>query len=202
MNFEGGRMLQDSTFLAHDESDAHLLVRFFMYPILDEKRSSEEGMPKYTEIEMVEILAAGNKDKPVFKVTDHYRKRFAEKYARFKEKLGEGVSGTPLNNFPFISASEIKELEYFNVYTAEQLVGISDGNIERIGVNGRDLIKKVKAYMDAAKDSSVVTRFASENESLKREIELLKTQMSQILANKVEVNSDERRNDRKNRKSQ
>jgi len=202
MNFEGGRLLNDGTYMSNDQSDAALFVRFFLHPVKDEKRSEEEGIPKYIEIEMIEILSPGNKDKFCGRATDHYKQRFPKQYSRFKEKMDEGTNGTPLNQFPFITASDIKELEYFNVFTAEQLINMPDGNIDKIGVNGRNLIKQVKAYIEAAKDSSVLPRLVSENEKLKGEIELLKKQMSQFLANQPEVNIDERRHDRKSRKSQ
>lgn len=170
--------------------DSCLGVRFFLHPILDERRSSEEGRPIYQEIEMVEILIPGSKDITHRKVNDDFKRRFSAQYESFKKTSENKIDGTPLNQFPFISASERKELEYFNIFTGEQLANMPDGNIDKIGVNGRDLIKKVKAYMELAKDTSVLGRMTDENEHLKREMQLLKEQMTQIITMKQEASDD------------
>lgn len=164
-----------------DRTDDSLLVRFFLHPELDEKRSNEEGRPIYRDIEMVEIMSAGSRDVLHKKSDDMSRRRFKRQYDAFKSANSEIIVGTPLSQFPFISASERKELEYFNIFTGEQLIAMPDGNIDKVSVNGRDLIKKVKAFIDMAKDTSIVSRMTAENESLKREIALIKEQMDKIL---------------------
>ncbi len=175
-------MLRDGTVI--ESTDANLVVRFFLHPIQDEVKSKEEGRPIYREVEMVEIIAAGSRDKLHRQVREEDKYRFKARYEAFKNASSNAVEGTLLNQFPFISAAEVKELEYFNIFTGEQLVSMSDGNIDKMGVNGRDLIKKVKAYMQMAKDTSVVSRMTEENEHLKREMNLLKEQMQQILTMK------------------
>lgn len=182
-------MLHDGTVV--ERSDACLGVRFFFLPILDELKTKAEGRPIYTEIEMVEVLTPGSKDVLHRKVNDMDKARFKEKYDAFASMAQQQVTGTPLNQFPFISASDRKELEYFNVFTGEQLINMPDGNIDRVGVNGRDLIKKVKAYMDMAKDTAVVSRMTEENEHLKQEMALIKQQMDQILQLKAMANLEE-----------
>lgn len=173
-----------------DRTDDNLLVRFFLYPELDERRSKEEGRPIYQDIEMVEIMSGGAKDVLHKKSDDVSRQRFKRQYDAFKSKNAEARIGTPLRQFPFISASECKELEYFNIFTGEQLIAMPDGKIDNIGVNGRDLIKQVKAFIQMAKDTSVVSKMTSENESLKREMALMKEQMDQILKMQKEAETE------------
>jgi hypothetical protein len=172
-----------------DRTDDSLLVRFFLHPELDELKSDEEGRPIYRDIEMVEIMSAGSRDVLHKKSDDISRRRFRRQYEAFKSANSEVLVGTPLGQFPFISASERKELEYFNIFTGEQLIAMPDGNIDKVGVNGRDLIKKVKAFIELAKDTSIVSRMTSENESLKREMALIKEQMDQILKMKQDSDS-------------
>lgn len=161
--------------------DSCLGVRFFYHAVEDELASAQAGIKKFKDIEMVEILIPGSKDITHRRVTDDFRRRFSAQYEQFKKTSENKIEGTPLNEFPFISAAERKELEYFNIFTGEQLANMPDGNIDKIGVNGRDLIKKVKAFMQLAKDTSIVSRMTDENENLKREMELLKEQMQQII---------------------
>jgi len=168
-------------------SDSCLGVRFFLHAVQDEVASSQAGMPKFKDIEMIEILIPGSRDVTHRRVNDDFKHRFSKQYEAFKKTAENKIEGTPLTQFPFISASERKELEYFNIFTGEQLANMPDGNIDKIGVNGRDLIKKVMAYMELAKDNSLFVRMTEENEHLKREMELIKEQMQQIIAIKQEA---------------
>lgn len=175
-----------------DQGDEALAVRFFMFPMEDEAASKEAGMPCYKDIEMVEIIAPGVKDVFHGKINDHHRARFRRQYDLFKRSATNQLNGTALSEFAFISASERKELEYFNVFTAEQLINMADGNIDKIGVDIRLLIKKVKAHMQIAKDTSLVTRMTEENDKLVKEMNLMKEQMNQILAMKEEAKTDDK----------
>jgi hypothetical protein len=191
-------LLDDGTVV--ERTDACLGVRFFLHPELDELRSKEEGRPIYKEIEMIEILTPGSKDVLHRKVSDLDRMRFRNRYQSFVDMAKNQIEGTPLNQFHFISAGEIKELEYFNVFTAEQLINMPDGNIEKVGVNGRDLIKKVKAVMAKAKDNAFVSKITEENEYLKREMSLIKEQMNQILQMKKDAGIEDEKPKRAKRK--
>lgn len=180
------------TFIDGEEQGGNkgLSVRFFMHAIQDERRSMEEGRPIYKEIEMVEILTPGSRDILHKAVTEVEKHRFKELYKQFRETKESRIDGTPLDQFPFISVAERKELEYFNIFTGEQLVNIPDGNIDKIGVNGRDLIKKVEAYIKFTKDNAHIAKTTQENEELKREIALLKQQMAKIMKVKEEDNGE------------
>lgn len=180
MQFDGGiTVLKDG--LVVERTDSSLSVWFFYHPVLLEKASEEAGIPKYTDVEMIGFMIPGDRNSVIHrKVKDEDKIRFKEKYERFKQTAESKIEGTPLNQFHFISAAQIKELEYFNIYTAEQLVSIPDGNIDRLGSKGREMVMKVKATLDSAKDASFVTKITSENEKLKKEMDLLKEQMAQI----------------------
>ena len=173
-------MLDDGTVI--EQTDASLGVRFFLYPQQDIRRSNEEGRPIFYDKEMVEILIPGSRDKLHKEVTEDVKRRFRKRYEAWKEASDNKVDGTPLTEFPFISSAERKELEYFNIFTGEQLINMADGYIDKVGVNGRDLIKKVKNYMTMAKDSSLLGKITSENEQLKREMAMLKEQMQHLLS--------------------
>ncbi len=172
------------------QADEKLLVRFYLQEELNEARTRESGMNKYDDVEFVEILIPGCRDNCVRKASDQDKARFKRQYDHFLISKGEGSQGTPLNQFPFISPSERKELEYFNIYTGEGLVNLADGYIDRIPIDVRPLISKVKAFMEVAKDSAASVRYASENENLKQKIEFLEEQMKQLLELKEEAREE------------
>lgn len=180
--FDGVKVAGDGTAIFSGQTDASLAVRFFMFPVLLEKESEAAGIPKYRDIEMLEVRIAGDRNSVIHrKVKDEDKIRFRNKYENFKSSIENTMEGTLLNQFPFITASQIEEYKHLNIFTAEQLISIPDGHMHKLGHTGRALINKVKAYMESAKDSAFVTKVISENETLKREMELLKKQMQQIM---------------------
>jgi hypothetical protein len=181
-------MTQDGTQMS--QADEKLMVRFYLSEELNEPRSREAGMNKYDDIEMVEILIPGCRDNCIRKASDQDKQRFARQYASFLNTKGTGHEGTPLSQFPFISPGERKELEYFNIYTGEGLVSLSDGYLEKVPLDLRPMIQKVKAFMEYAKDSSVVVKHAAENNELRQEIDLLKSQLKQLMGSLERGNSN------------
>lgn len=177
-------MTADGT--AMRQADEKLMVRFFLMELINEAKTSQAGMNKYDDVEMVEILIPGCRDNCIRKASDQDKQRFRRQYEAFLNSKGEGNDGTPLSHFPFISPGERKELEYFNVYTGEGLVNLSDTYIEKIPLDVRPMIQKVKAFMELAKDSAVTIKYAAENDELKREMGILKEQMNQLLKLKTD----------------
>lgn len=136
---------------------------------------------------MIEVLIPGSRDVVHRKVKEEDKHRFKRQYDAFVASSAEQVQGTPINQFPFISAGQRRELEYLNIFTGEQLVNMPDGLIDRIGAGGRELIKKVKAFMEVAKDSAVAVALAEKNERLEQEMKLLKDQMALLLKRQEEL---------------
>jgi hypothetical protein len=178
------QMLRDGTII--EQTDSSLGVRFFYLPVEDEVATRESGIAKFRDVEMIEVLIPGNRDTNHRKVKDEDKLRFRQQYERFKESNSNELQGTLLNQFPFISSSRRKELEYLNIFTGEQLINMPDGNIDKIGIGGRELIKKVKAFMEQAKDSAITIALAEKNERLERELELMKQQIQSLMKPKEE----------------
>jgi hypothetical protein len=176
--------------LVIQKSDKALGITFAYHPFIDHERSKAEGRPIYQDVEMIEVRIPGSRDVLIRTVTDEDRMQHSRLYEHFKTVNSEIINGTPLTEFPFITAAERKELEYFNVYTAEQLVGMADNHFDKMRVNCRDMIKKVDAHLKNAKDTAFVTSVTQENENLKREIDVLKGQMNDLISRMG--NEDER----------
>lgn len=173
------KMTPDGTQMS--QADERLMVRFYLGEILNEAKTKEAGINKYDDVEMVEIIIPGCRDNCVRRASDQDKDRFRRQYLQFKESNDDSSrKGTPLSQFPFISPSERKELEYCNIYTGEALIGLQDVYIDKIPLDVRSLIQRVKAFMEVAKDSAAAVKYANENETLKHEIQLLKEQMSQM----------------------
>jgi hypothetical protein len=176
------------------QGDEKLIVRFYLMEHLNEERTKAEGINKYDNWEMVEIIIPGCRDNCIRRASDQDKQRFRRQYEAFLATKSDGEVGTPLSHFPFISPAERKELEYFNIYTGENLINIQDVYLDRISLDVRTMALKVKAFMDVAKDTAASVKYAEENEALRREMNLVQEQMKKLLMNaeKDKLNGDQK----------
>ena len=147
--------------------------------------SEQEGRPIYEDREFVRIFVPGDTNTVLERqVTEHDKDRFAQQYAIFK-RTGSGdeqVIGTPLSQLPWLTPSQIKQMQALNIRTVEHLAGLSDTSIQALGMGGRELKAKAQAYLDTAADGAEAAKYAAQNEQMKSEIEDLKAQIKELAA--------------------
>jgi hypothetical protein len=115
-------------------------------------------------------------------VWDLDRKRFAKRYEAFKAgKDAVSASGTPLSMWPAIHPRQIKELEFFNIFTLEQLAEMPDANAQKIGPIS-ELRNRARAFIEAAKGNAPLERMAIEKQKMQAENEALKKRMDLLEA--------------------
>jgi bacterioferritin (cytochrome b1) len=89
------------------------------------------------------------------------------------------VEGTPLKLVPWLTASQIKELNYFNVTTVEQLADVADNLAPNF--HGLQKFKKMASdFLKAAKDAAPLTEMRAQLEQRDEQIKALQAQMAQI----------------------
>lgn len=106
-----------------------------------------------------------------------YAMRYPKEYQAFIEKRAPSVTGTPLEELPFIPQTKRYELKALHVHTAEQLASLEGNNLKNLGMGGRELKEQAKAYLDRASGSADVTRYAAENIALREQMEALQAEM-------------------------
>lgn len=155
-----------------DKADEKLLVQFSMYPHPDKEATALEGRPIYKEMEYVMIMVPGDKESIVHRPAwEKDRTRFPRQYQAFRNKQSqESVAGTPLRMVGFVTLGQIKELEYFNCYTVEQLASISDAHAGKfMGI--QKLKQLANDYLTAAKEAAPLTAIRSEIEKKQSELD-------------------------------
>lgn len=133
------------------EHDKRLRVHFGLFPQINQEKSVKEGRPIYDEVEYVTIMVPGERDVVHRAAWEKDYRRFPLQYAAFKNKKDQDAgSGTPLKMVTWLSAAQIKELEYFNCYTVEQLANLADSSaskfmgIQALKVRANDFIRAAK----------------------------------------------------------
>jgi len=163
-------------------------VAFGMYYQLDEAQTAKAGHEVYRDVEFVKIAVPGDKNSVVFQpASDTHRKRFPKAYAEFKARTAgaETREGLPIEQWAPISRSIALTLRAAHIHTVEALAAVHDGLIDRIGANGRELRAKAKAFLEQAKDSSVVLKLAAEKKELQDQLAAMQMQINALAQNQA-----------------
>lgn len=178
--------------------DRRTFPTFFVEAVELPTESAAEGRPIYRDVEMVKILIAGDsKTEVVRKVTDHMRRgEYRAEYDHWKRTQQQAVTGTPLEQWPGASASFIATCKRLNVFSVEALVGLGDGHLASLGMEGRTMQARAKAWLTSAKDGAETERLAAENHKMISEIETLREQIKEMGARFSELQSDSPRKGR------
>lgn len=162
----------------------------------NDAKSKEMGRPIYDDLEVCEIRMAANKQTvavfPAHEVSgwvdgedgtrteQTYAMRYPDQYKKFKAGEAQAMSGTPLEELPFLTQSKRMELKALNIYTAEALSMLDGQNLKLLGIGGRELKNQAIAYLENAAGSADVTKLASDNALLKDQIAELREQMAAL----------------------
>lgn len=109
-------------------------------------------------------------------------------YDRWLEGQEDPAEGTPIDCLPFIPPGAVAHLRNLHIRSAEDLAGVTDADLDRIGAGARMWREKAKAYVEAkqgdAKIADALAERDRENAQLRSEIEDLKAQVSVLMADK------------------
>jgi hypothetical protein len=164
-----------------DNSTANLFVEFYEDALEIPFKSEQEGRPVYEQRIFVRIMVPGDATSIIeTPATPQHKEEYRRQYERFEKGMKDVIDGTPLSMWPVVNKSQVKECEFFEIRSVEQLAELSDSTCKRMGMGYMELRSKAKAWLLAAKDSALVTRQAAENDRLQGEIEALKEQIAQM----------------------
>jgi hypothetical protein len=136
-----------------EEADNSLLVQFRKELVDDNYRTKTEGKPVCVERDFITIfqpgLKAGLGEIYNGPVKDDHKHRFPDEWKRFEE-TGNGddvIEGTPLKEVTSLKRDEINRLELHGIKVVEQAADAPEKVIMALGMGGRSIIDRCKAYM-------------------------------------------------------
>lgn len=158
-----------------------VMVGFGMVPE-QSKKTSEAGYPVFRDVEFCKIVIPGDKNFLHFQpATDEKRKKYPMAYAAFlaREKK-PALEGMPIEQWPQLTKGAALTLKAANIPTVEALAAVHDGNIDKIGQQGREWRAKAQAFLALAKDTAAGQKLAAENQSLKDQIKDMQRQITEL----------------------
>jgi hypothetical protein len=200
---------------AINNPDARLWVQFYRKPVENAFKSEQEQRPVFDEVDFVKIMVPGDKLSIIDTfVRDEHKRRFPMQWAAYQNRTGDQmkISGTPISEWPRISAAQAEELRALKFYTVESIASASDAQLQHIGMIAgqsaftfRDDAKRFLSLADAAakqreadeKLKAVNEEFAKKEADLKAQMEEMRKQMAALLAATTEKLEGEKKRGRK-----
>lgn len=157
-------------------SDQGVNMEFYKDSVPSMIQSEQAGHPVFVEKDFVRIVIPGSQNTIIeVPADDTHRKRFPLQWAKYQAgDRNSEMTGWKLEEWPAINTAQVKTLKYMNIFTVEQLAGISDGGAQAVGHGGMELRTRARAAVGAAKDGAAVEKQALENKRLSDELDTLK----------------------------
>lgn len=185
-----------------DRKERPAYVRFERIAVEDKAASAKEGHYVAKDVDMALITPPYSKD--VFKIKvpqwianmkqdvqngrlpEKWMEDYIESYNRWKKGEEIPLNGIAIKGWGVISPAQQETLIKMNVLTVEDLAGINDEGIKRVGMGGMDLKNKAVAWLSQLKDKGPLTQeiaaVKSENVILKSSVESLQRQVTELLS--------------------
>lgn len=113
-------------------------------------------------------------------------------YERWLKGQEEPVNGTPLDVLPFVHPNLIDHLRHINIRTAEDLAGLTDNDMQRVGMGAQEMRMKAKSYV-ASKNNEMqladslkaaLAERDAENDKLRADMDEMRIQLETLTAPK------------------
>lgn len=160
-----------------------VFARFYDKAIKTDK-VNDKGLPEFKEVCYCEIRIKDNNtevyDQPA---SNEKIRRFHVEYARYQILKKQSETGTPLEQFAFLTRAEVEMLKFRGISTVEALASLEEAKANGLGISKeRGLAIK---FLNNAKVNCDISIFEKLEKDLRDEIEKLKLEKeSLVLENK------------------
>ena len=169
--------------------DSRLAVKFYKRPVELKNESIAQGRPIFQEFDFIKILVPGDALTEIDTyVSDAHKTRFPIQWANYMNRQGseESYSGTPLSEWPQVSASQAEELKGIKFHTVESVAHCSDQQLQKIGMiagmSPHNFRERAKTFLNLAEESAGISKREEEITQLKEENAKIKAETEAKLA--------------------
>lgn len=124
------------------------------------------------------------------RLPEEWHDRYRQQYEKWKIGEEMPLDGEPIKGWGVISPAQQANLIALNIRTVEDLAGVNDEGVRRIGMGSGELRDKAKAWISQLKDKGPLTQenamLRGENISLKATVEQLQARNKE-LAERLEI---------------
>jgi hypothetical protein len=180
-------MYNDPQFKTNDGA----ALRMWREPVTNKFLSDKFGRTVADEVIFVEVITPGSSgSSPVFELKRTFSddsglgerfKQYVEIFENTDKSTGE-LAGTQLSEWPPMSQRQAYELKSQGIFTVEGLSSLPDGQLHKVGPDGRTWREKAKAWLESVGNSAYAIETAAKFEQQNQEIDELKRQIAELAA--------------------
>lgn len=170
-------------------ADENLYAEFYIKPVKQNFASEEAGRPIFKDVVYVKIMTPSDQLSQIDTIArEDHKARFPRQWAYFQNKQAgqQQVVGTPVGEWPQLTASAAEELRALKFYTVELIANANDGQLQKIGMiagmSPHSLRDKARAFLNLANDSAEEAKREAELQALREENEKIKAETDKKLA--------------------
>jgi hypothetical protein len=143
--------------------------------------------PVFDEVLTVEVITPGSKESspvhellrkfdPETQMPDRERPHTINKYRRQYDAFLQGnasrdIIGTPIEQWPTATPSLVGMCKEAGIFTVDALAILSDEKLRKLGMGGREIRERAKAWVAASQGNAPLEALAAENERLRASVE-------------------------------
>lgn len=183
-----GHVFDDNNEQAQYADDKRLVVIFYKRPIKNNVETTKQGRPIFDEKDYIKILTPGSKDTFETEVQDGpngeecpYKHRFATQWKQYTANQEQSVSGTPLDQVPWLTVGQIAEFKAVNVHTVEGLVGMPD-SLSMKFMGHHQVKARAQAFLQAAAGAAPALELQAQLELRDSQIKELQETVAALVA--------------------
>lgn len=168
-------------------------AEFFKEAVLLGAETEKQGRPIYRDMDHVKIQVAGSREEVVRLVEAADKTRFPDQWRRYTDSNAEIKDGTPIKLWPPVTPSLVRHFENFNIFTVEQLSGLSDSNAAQMGPGTGEWVDKAKTWLADASNGAEALARVDEIKRLREQVEGLQATITAMGAEKTEPDTPPRK---------
>lgn len=181
--------VDNPNFVGAQNPDSRLAVRFYSKSVQNAFETERQGRPIFFDVDYVQIFVPGDQNSVIDTIArDDHKNRFPVQWARFKNTKDENAHemGTPLKEWPRISASQAEELRALKFYTVEAIANASDAAIQNVGMiagmSPYAFREHAQRFLKVATEDASINETEEKNKQLEAELELNRVRMAEMEA--------------------
>jgi hypothetical protein len=164
--------------------------------------SDKAGSPVYDKVLQVRHIYIGSNDyldvavkrwpadggEPVIIDPDRYN-RYREVLEKYEAKAAQKAQGTPLGVLN-LDPHEIDTLKGRQIETVEQLSDVPDNYLGNLGMGGRTVRDRARAFIESAAGNAPLARMQAENDGLRADVDAMRAQLGDMAKLQADARRD------------
>lgn len=156
-------------------------VEFYRGHKINGVQSQQAGRPIYDPVDMLKLIHPGERDIHHIEVRDEHRFQFPRQWAAYEAgRSNEAQSGTPIETLYPHEPELVRQFQALHIFTAEQMAGLTEPGIMRLGMGGRAHVERAQKFLDHASSMAGASKLQAELDAERERREALQEQVERM----------------------